>query len=151
MDTITISGVKPYDGRYELDITGSPLTTREWGWIKKHAGYLPVTIGDDGFADPELIAVLAVIALRRSGTIEAREVPAVYDRIADAPFGSTISLEFASATEGDADPPPLSSTGSSNSSGPASTMSSEPSELRPSRTGGQLSATSGFAPATLET
>ena len=28
---ITLTGVKPYDGRYELDLDEQPLTMREWG------------------------------------------------------------------------------------------------------------------------
>jgi hypothetical protein len=45
MDTIVISGVKPYDGRYEFEL-GDELTTREWGWIKRLSGYLPSTLDD---------------------------------------------------------------------------------------------------------
>ena len=51
----------------------------------------------------------AAIALRRAGKIEAREVPAIYERIIDGPFGSTITLETDSVEEGDADSPPPSS------------------------------------------
>ena len=75
MDYIVIEGVPPYDGRYEFDLEGRELTTREWGWIKRHSGYLPLTI-EDGFTDPELVTVFAAIALRRAGKVEAREVPA---------------------------------------------------------------------------
>ena len=74
MDYLTIEGVKPYDGRYEFDIENHALTTREWGWIKRHSGYLPLTIAD-GYAgaDPELYAVFAVIALCRAGKVDARD------------------------------------------------------------------------------
>ena len=41
MTSIAITGCKPYDGHYELDFN-QELTTREWGWIKRHAGYLPL-------------------------------------------------------------------------------------------------------------
>lgn len=150
-DRITLSGVKPYDGSYELDIVASPLTVREWGWIKKLAGYLPATVGDDTFTDPEFIAVLALIALRRNGSVDTRDVAAVYDRIADAPFGATIKFELAVDDEGDADPPPRSSNGNASSSGAASTTSSETSDGPPSPTGDPPLATSGSAPATSET
>ena len=55
---------------------------------------MPFTI-DEGFAggDPELFACFAAIALRRADKIEAQEVPAIYERIIDGPFGSTITLE----------------------------------------------------------
>lgn len=150
-DRITLSGVKPYDGSYELDIVAAPLTVREWGWIKKHAGYLPVTVGDDTFTDPEFIAVLAVIALRRNGSVETRDVAAVYDRIADAPFGATIRFELGDGDgEGDADPPPRSSNGNESSSGAASTTSSESSDGPQTPTGDPALATSGSAPATSE-
>ena len=41
-------GVPPYDGRYDFDLEGRELTTREWGWIKRLSGYLPLTI-EEGF------------------------------------------------------------------------------------------------------
>ena len=41
MDYLTIEGVAPYDGRYEFDLRDRPFTVREWGWIKRHSGYLP--------------------------------------------------------------------------------------------------------------
>ena len=62
-DWITLTGVKPYDGRYLLDLDGQPLTMREWGWIKRHAGYLPLSLTGEAFTDPELITMLAIIAM----------------------------------------------------------------------------------------
>jgi hypothetical protein len=91
---ITITGLIPYDGRYPLDLHDSPLTTREWGWIKRHAGYLPLALTADAFTDPEVIAVLAAVACRRAGTIDHTGVPDLLDRLADAPFGSTVTLEL---------------------------------------------------------
>ena len=75
MDYIVVEGVRPYDGRYEFDIAGQELTTREWGWIKRLSGYLPLTV-EEGFSDPELVTVFAAIALRRAGKITVQEVPA---------------------------------------------------------------------------
>jgi hypothetical protein len=130
MDYIAIEGVPPYDGRWEFDIEDRELTTREWGWIKRLSGYLPLTI-EDGLTgvDAELVTVLAAIALRRAGKVEAREVPAVFERLADAPFGSAITMEtdVEEAEEGDAGPPVSRSNGSDGSSGAGSTTSSETS------------------------
>ena len=44
---LRLDGVKPYDGRYELDLDGQPLTRREWGWIKRNAG-VPSAHADSG-------------------------------------------------------------------------------------------------------
>src|SRR3954469_19473391 len=88
---LTVTGVKPYDGSYELELE-QELTTREWGWIKRLAGYLPLAVTDDAFGDPELACVLTVIAMRRTGRIAPGEAPAVFDRLADAPFGSAITV-----------------------------------------------------------
>jgi hypothetical protein len=148
MDWLTIEGVKPYDGRYEFDLVGNELTTREWGWIKRHSGYLPLTITDgwDG-SDPELFAVFAVIALHRAGRVQTRDVAEVYERIADAPFGSTIGLESDSVEDGDVDPPALRTIANEPSSGEDSPMSSERSETRPNDSGTSGSDTSESASA----
>ena len=93
MDWITISGLKPYDGRYELDINQQPLTTREWGWAKRYAGYLPVNLDQETFTGPEMIAGLAIVALGRNSKIEATEGAARGERLQDAPFGATVGWE----------------------------------------------------------
>jgi hypothetical protein len=130
MDWIVIDGVQPWDGRYPFDLDGQPLTTREWGWIRRITGYMPLTV-DEGLrgADPELFTVWAVIALRRAGRINPAEVTVTYDRLADAPFGAAITFE---GGEVDAGPPPGSPSGGSSSngatSGPGSSTSSETSE-----------------------
>jgi len=124
-DWLTITGVPPWDGRYEFDIADRELTTREWGWLKRLAGYMPLTI-QDGFdgADPELFAVFAVIALHRNGKIQAADVADTYDRFADAPFGMTILLESDDAEE--EEPAPLgNSPASAPTSGDDSPTSSE--------------------------
>lgn len=124
MDFIVIEGVHPWDGRYELDLQGRELTTREWGWIKRLSGYLPLTV-EDGLADPELITVLAVIALRRAGKVDPQQVPRTFERLSDAPFGAAITMETdVEEAEVDAGPPVLSSNGNAGSSGPDSPSSS---------------------------
>jgi hypothetical protein len=150
-DQVVIQGVRPYDGSYELDLDGQPLTTREWGYIKRHAGYLPLTLDENTFADPEFVAVLAVIAVRRAGTIEEREITGLLDRLFDAPFGATVTIETDGADldeEGDADGPPAGSSDSRPSSnGADSTTASDSSENPPKPTGPRRSDTSGSAPA----
>lgn len=140
--------LKPYDGRYELR---PEFTTRELGWIKRHAGYLPLAL-EEGLqgGDAELFGVLAAIAVRRSGRITDAELPALVDRIFDAPFGTIIELEddgTDTETDGDdASPPAASSSGNNGSSGAGSTVSSETSPGRPQRSGTPGSAISGLAP-----
>jgi hypothetical protein len=150
IDWIVITGVRPYDGRYEFDLADQEPTTREWGWIKRLSGYLPVGIGDglEG-ADPELFCVFAAIALKRAGKITQQEVEAVFNRLADAPFPAAVRLESDELedAEGDAGPPPSSSNGSSSTSGDSSTTSSESSDSDPSPTGTPASATSVSVPA----
>lgn len=145
---IVITGAKPYDGRYELDLTHE-LTTREWGWIKRLSGYLPSTLTDDSFSDPEFGSVLAVIAMRRAGRIQPAEVVAVFERLADAPFGSTITIEGDPAEDEGEDvlPPPGKSSSSNGTSGAASPPSSATPASNPRPTGTRASVTSASAPA----
>jgi hypothetical protein len=153
MDWIVLEGVRPWDGRYPFDIGDNELTTREWGWIKRHAGYLPATIGD-GFrgADPELFAVLACVVLRRVGRIQAYEVPDLFERFADAPYTSTIRLEGDDVVEASSpvDPPLANGTANSTDSGDASATNSANSTDHPNGSGDPDSVTSPFAPATSE-
>src|SRR5262245_36943238 len=143
---LVIEGVRPYDGRYPFDLEGQELTTREWGWIKRLSSYLPMTVSD-GFAsgDAELMCAIAVILLRRAGTITTEDVPSVYERLADAPFTASLHWEATQdgePVEGDADDPTASSNGNTESSGAGSTTSSGSSDDPSSRTGTPGSATS---------
>lgn len=142
-DRIVVAGVKPYDGSYPFALDDEPLTTVEWGWIKRLAGYLPLTL-DEGVsgADPELFCAFAVIAMRRGGRIETGEVEAVWRRLADAPFGSTVRLEADAAEVDDARPPDRSTDARRNGSGAASTKSWERSAAAPAASGTPGSATS---------
>lgn len=119
-DWLNIKGVKPYDGRYLFDVDGAPFTTREWGYIKRLSGYMPLTVSE-GFAggDPELYAAFAVIALVRAGRVEPADVAGVFDRIADAPFGAAVQLENDGLddTAADAVDPPQEPPASGNTSG----------------------------------
>ena len=124
---MVVDGVKPYDGRYEIDFE---FTTQELGWIKRHAGYLPAEI-EDAFRgiDAELLCVFAVIGMRRAGKVDKRDVADVFERLSEAKFGS-MSFE-ADPEEEDgvvSSPPQRSSSGPTGTSGPGSTTSSETSE-----------------------
>jgi hypothetical protein len=148
-DFVVIDGLKPWDGKYPLNTEDDPLTTREWGWIKRMAGYLP---GDFTVSDPETICALTVIALHRAGRVTADEAMDVYGRISDAPFGTKIRLQV-DPDEGDADPPvSAGATGSNeNSSGNGSPTSSERSAAHLNDTGTPASASSRSGPPTWET
>ena len=150
MNIIAVTGAKPYDGRYPLDIDEQPLTTREWGWIKRNAGYVPLTLTGEAFSDPELIMVLAVIAMRRAGRVQTEQFAEVWERFNDAPFGSTLTIEDDTNEvddEDDAGPPARSNSGSSSSNGASSPTTSESSDDPRRVTGSPRSATSESAPA----
>jgi hypothetical protein len=148
MQWVVISGVGDLDGRYEFDVVSHDLTTREWGWIKRHSGYLPLTV-EEGFdgADPELFACFAIIALHRAGKVLPRDVPAAFDRIIDSPFGATVTIESDQPEEVEPGPPVSSSNGSDSISGDASATSSESLGTPPSPTGIPASDSSVSAPA----
>lgn len=143
MDTLTIQGVAPWDGEYPLDAEAEPFTYREWGYLKRYANYLPLTLKDglEG-SDPVLFAVLALIVLRRAGRIQESELQATFERFLDAPFsleeGTTVRLHLEpDPEEGDAaGPPQESSNGNSSISGTSSSRNSGP-------VGTPVSATSG--------
>jgi len=151
MRWITIKGVPPYDGRYQFTLEEAPLTFREWGWMKRNSGFQPWTLLDENWASAEVVATLAVVMLRRAGTIDTNEVEAVYDLILDAPYEGSVTLERDTATEepveDDADPSE-SSSGNGSSAGPSSKTTSGSSVLPPSPTGLPALATSGSAPLT---
>lgn len=108
-DKIVIKNIRPYDGEYDLDLGDPPLTTLEWRWIKKLAGYLPGTFRDglEG-SDPDIVCVLAVIAMRRAGKFDTDEGPRVFQRLSEAPFdGAAISLIAEQVEDGDEDGPPV--------------------------------------------
>jgi hypothetical protein len=150
MDWIVIEGVPPYDGRWQFDLDTQELTTREWGWIKRLSGYLPLTV-EEGLSDPELIVVFACIALRRAGKATPAEVPDVFERLSDAPFGSAITMETDTKEEvaEKAGPPASSSSGNADGSGDGSTKSSEISPPTPSVSGMPVSDISESARPTL--
>jgi hypothetical protein len=147
-DTVVIIGVKPYDGRYELDLVAQPLTTREWGWIKKHAGYLPLTLEADSFTDPEFVIVQAVIAVFRAGRVTAADVPGLVERFQDVDPFAAITYEAGKfEDEGDADPPPSSSDTKQSSNGDSSPTGSASLADPLSPTGSRVSDTSPSDPA----
>jgi hypothetical protein len=86
MAKIVVRGVPPYDGEYEVD-TDRSWNTREWSWIKKISGYLPLTV-QDGFAgnDPELFLAVAVICMARAGKIDREDALRVAEIMSEAPY-----------------------------------------------------------------
>ena len=149
MAEIKITGIRPYDGAYDLQ-EERPFNTHEWHVIKRVSGYMPLTI-QEGWAggDPSLVVALAVVAMCRSGKITRDRALAVADQLGEAPFdGAAITVDFGveeDEPEADASPPDVASEpkGSSlngslekpNTSGPASKTSSDPSETTPQATG----------------
>ena len=118
---IVVKGVPPYDGEYELD-TDRAFSTREWHWIKKIAGYMPLTVGE-GFAggDPELFVAVAVIAMCRSGKIRREDALQVAEHIAEAPYElTTITLVGGAQEEAEDELPPGLTSGHAGSSGSGS-------------------------------
>lgn len=152
MDWLVIEGVRPWDGRYEWDPFGErPLTYREWEWITRYSGYMPLTI-DDGYrgGDPRLYRVFAIVALYRAGKIDESVAGDVHDRFADEAFGKTIRLELgqeAEAEEADAGPPSSRPDSKLNGSGDSSSATLGRSEHPPTSSGTPASATSESAPA----
>jgi hypothetical protein len=134
---IVVEGLKPYDGRYELDWN---FTTRQYGWVKRMAG---LDVDDmvqkieDGKADAELATVWALIALHQAGKVEAREVPDLWERMIDDPFGAKLTLEAEADEdqEADAGPPVSSSTLSEDLSSEGSSRNSGTSETTPDPSG----------------
>jgi hypothetical protein len=129
---IVIQGVKPYDGEYEFDAERA-LNAREWRWIKKISGYLPVTI-EDGFTgrDPDLFVALAAIAMCRDGKIDKDAGLRVADELAEAPFdGTTITLVGDEIEEDDESPPVL--TSEPDESSPSGSLEKQSSSGEPSR------------------
>lgn len=142
MTAIKVRGCPPYDGDYEIDL-GQELTSREWGWVKRLAGYLPLDVTDNAYGDPELLCVLAAIAMRRAGRIEAGEVAVVYERLQDVPFSEALTIANDEPAEDQTDPPtPRSSNGSTAISGSASKANSARSARRPRPIGTRASDTS---------
>lgn len=138
MDFVELQGAKPYDGRYPFDLDEDPLTNREWHWIKVLSGYMPLTLAE-GYrgGDPDLLCAFAVLALVRARKIERDEAAAVFDRLGDLPYGSSVRLTSDGVAAGGEDdgPPPTSSPVKPNSSGEDSLTSSEDAGEHPASYG----------------
>lgn len=151
MDQIVIEGVPPWDGRYDLS---GEFTIREYGWIKRFSGYLPLTV-EDGWAggDPELFCAFAVIALHRANRIQPPQAADVFSTLSDTEFWKSIRFEGGIVEEEEAEEesdPTASSSGNGASSGASSKTSSESSEPTPKHTGTPASVISGSVPSRSE-
>jgi len=133
MASLTIAGVPPLDGDYDLDI--SRFTNRELHTIKEisgvRAGELKAAVEA---ADNDLIVAFAVIVLRRAGkTVEP-------DQLWDADSGAITVTPDAAETE---PPPPLSPSPSGNENEPGGdggTSDNTPPSGRGSSNGGDAPA-----------
>lgn len=135
MDFLVLEGVPPYDGRYPL-ARPDEWTTREWGWIKRLAGYLPINLDEEQFTDPEFLCVWAAITLRRAGKIEAAEVPAVFGQLSDAPPEAAFQVISEDEQETAEELPPTpSSSENGDISGEPSPSNSETLVMPPRATG----------------
>jgi hypothetical protein len=139
MSTQIVLNVPRFKGAYDLDLDTEPFTNREWRWIKKISGYLPLTL-EDGWEgrDPDLFIALAVIAMYRANRIEAGDALRVAETLADVPFDGVaiqlIATEDDDEEQGDEENPPEE---------PADEPATEPeAEPSPSSTGGSSRSTS---------
>jgi hypothetical protein len=137
MTTIVVTGITPYDGKYELD-GDRAFSTREWRWIKQISGYMPLTVGD-GFkgGDPDLFVALAVIAMNREGKIDRDDVLDVAETLAEAPFdGAAITFDV-----GEEDDAPLSETSGPDGSSKSGSLENKTSSGQSSPNGSETSDT----------
>lgn len=156
MQHIVLSeAVKPYDGRWEIDLSGTTFNTYEWGIIKRFSGYY---MGDyaEGLKrlDVELLVALAVVALTQAGKANSDNQQDVYHRLASVPFdGEVISLDVGEDEEEDAVPPPnpseTNSLESGDTSAPDSRTSSEPLTGEPNDSGDRTSGSLASVPTRL--
>lgn len=132
MARIIIKGIRPYDGEYELD-TDRAFNAREWRWIKKVSGYMPLTVSE-GFAggDPDLFVALAVIAMCRDGKVERERGLDVADILAEAPFDGAAILLVGDDVE-DVDALPLDLTSPPDEPSRSETSENHRSSGEPSR------------------
>jgi hypothetical protein len=107
MAKIVIRGMKPWDGEYDLETT-RPFNAREWRWIKRISGYMPLTIRE-GFAggDPDLFLALAVVALCRDGKIDREQGLELADELSEADMTDAAITLVADNAEVEADEVPL--------------------------------------------
>ena len=139
---IVVKGMKPWDGEYELD-TDRAFSSREWHWIKKVSGYLPLTVRE-GFAgqDPDLYVALALIAMCRNGRIQRDDWQRVAEQMAEAPFDAqSITLVGPAEAEVDDDIPPVLTSEPAGSS-PTSSLENNSSEKPNPNSSGEPSKTS---------
>jgi hypothetical protein len=148
MDRVIVTGVPPFDGEFELDLSTRVFSTLEWRWIKKISGYLPLTIqeGLEG-GDPDIFVVMACIALYRAGRITKEQVYAAAETLAEPPFdGAAIQIIVGERDEeaGDERPP----ASSPMTSGEPSSLDVGRSEIESSSSsGGSLGESNGASSA----
>lgn len=105
MGRFVITGMGGLDGAYDFDLDELDLTLREWGWVKRHSGYMPLTLVE-GLAggDTALMVIVALIVVRRAGKLRTDEFDQAVDRFQDAPLGASIDFDLGVVVDDDADP-----------------------------------------------
>lgn len=110
MAAIRLNGTGRFDGEYDLGDNDRVFNGREWHWIKKISGYMPLTISE-GFAgrDPDLFVALAVIAMCRAGKIRRESALDVAEQLLEVPYegSNTIDLIGDDVEDDDENPPAL--------------------------------------------
>lgn len=142
MDRFKITGVPPYDGEFDIDLT--TFTNRELHTIKRISGNRGNEIREAFMrGDNDLVVALVIIALQRSGRFSY----VVEDAIWDAPstrFEFVEDVEAEQEQGDDADPPTIPAappedgvrpSSPSESSGPSSDEHSETQASDPIPTG----------------
>lgn len=89
---LQVAGIRRYDGEYEFD-PDRPFNALEWRWVKKFAGYFPLTIQDGiRVGDPDVYLVLAIIAMHRSGKLDPRDADDIFEEMSYKPFEETVII-----------------------------------------------------------
>lgn len=141
---IVISGARPYDGRYPM----IPFNRYEQGQIRRLAGWMPLQYEEalQG-GDAEFVAMIAVLAMKRAGSVAREDVADVFQRLLEMD-GCEITLEGEEAAD-EPGPPPTSSGENRSSSTPDISPSSETSQRSPTPIGTPGSDISESAPTRL--
>jgi hypothetical protein len=105
---VTLTGHGRWDGVYNLDLDESPLTKREWHWIKEIANVRPAEFGEAARqGDPDIDVALAVITLIRAGKAPKQQYRELVEFFLDSEGEMTADQV---PDEDDAGPPELSVT-----------------------------------------
>lgn len=98
--TLTLEGVHPYDGDYDVDL--EQFTNRDFHDIKRLTGCTPPELADAlERGDTDFVVALSVIALRKSGRFAKINEDTLWDAVSSRFDINPVEVE----KSGDADPP----------------------------------------------